>query len=216
MNVLARVAAVGAVTLMTAVVANPVMAASVDKSTFESKFTSVVSKAQVAPQGKSTLDTQVMTIPEPKMVFKSSKRVNANGSYVAKSSFLGNTQTRCVTSKLCYLTVDGGKNWRQVSPTDKGITTVDDALTYFDSLTLSPSATFDISGNTFTVSDESLKMVTVVTGSTVVTTVDLSNPSSPSETAQMVITHKPVKPVKVKKPKGVASGVPTVQSPTRL
>lgn len=200
MNTLSRAAAVGGALLIAAMAASPALAAPVDKATFDAQLKAAVTKAQVAPKGMAVLDTQVMTVSKPAMKMTASRTVNPDKTSVSKTTFLGKSETRCVTTTKCYTSANGGKTWTVSKPTDKGVTRVDDTLAYYGAMKPSSAATFDVSGNTFTMTDETVKMVTVVSGSTVTTTVDLKNPKVPSETATMVIKHQPTKVVKVVTP----------------
>lgn len=217
MNTPARLGAVAGAAALLVLSASPAMAASVDKSSFEKQLTTAVKQA--TPAGRAIAVTQKMTVnggAKP-LTFTASRTTNPNGTSIAKSTFLGSSETRCLSKTTCYTSTNKGKTWTPVKD-GKGDTQVDDTLTYWSFMQPSAAATFDVSGSTFTMEDAGKKWTTVISGTTVTTTVNLSDPKS-SQTGVMSITQKVVKPVKVATPdlpKAPPEGSVVVNKPNPL
>lgn len=207
MTVRSCVAALAGVGIFTLLSATPASAATVDKATFERQLTAAAQPNVSAGMAVRTVQKMTINGASKPISFTASRVMNLNGSSISKSTFMGQSETRCVSRTTCYTRV-GGKTGAWLSVKDgKGVTQVDDTLSYWSFQRPSDAATFDISGNTFTMTDTNIKWVTTTEGKKVTTTAALSDPTS-SQTGVMVITQAPVRAVKVIIPQSASTTAP--------
>lgn len=186
------VLAFAAAAVLSVGLAAPALAAPVNEQTFTQKVNTLVKTATTPANGKAVSTVSSATAKQNgktvKMVMSST--VNPDGSSVSSSNFPMPMESRCLSAKDCYTSVDGGKTWSADMNGPSG-------LNFNPSGRFPAGSTFDITGGTYTAKQGGTSVVITSTGGVLTMT---STQTTGGQTGTATVTVKKVAPVKVVKP----------------